>query len=105
MPLVSVVPNTVVVVTLAPPKSIWNHDHAVIPVTGPNGLNGLVVRLHVTVVPNIETVITHVVPLPFSPISSPLKWKPKKPPVVKLVLLGHGPSGVDAVQLVVEDKL
>ena len=105
MPHVSVVLNTVVVVTPVPPKSIWNHDHAVIPVTGLNGLNGLVVRLHVTVAQNIETAITLVVPLPFSPISSPQKWKPKKPPVVKLVLLGHGQSGADAVQHVVEDKL
>ena len=105
MPHVLVVLNTAVVVTLAPPKSIWNHDHVVILVTGLNGLNGLVVQLHVTVVQNIETVITLVVPLPFSPISSPQKWKSEKPPVVKLVHLGHGQSGVDAVQHVVEDKL
>ena len=105
MPLVLVVLNIAVVVTPAPPKSIWNHDHAVIPVTGPNGLNGLVVQLLVTVDPNIEIVITLVVPLPSSLISLPPKWKPKKLLAVKLVLLDHGPSGADAVQLVAEDKL
>ena len=102
---VSVVLNTVVVVTHVLQKSIWNHDHVVIPVTGPNGLNGLVALPHVTVVPNIATVITLVVPLPSSPISSPPKWKLKKPPVVKLVLSGPGADGADAVQLVAEDKL
>ena len=59
----SVVLNTAVGVTPARPKSIWNHDHVVILDTGPNGLNGLVVLHHVTVVRNIEIVITHVVPL------------------------------------------
>ena len=102
---VSVVLNTAVVVTPVLPKSIWNHDHVVTLVTGLNGLNGLVVQLHVTVVPNIEIVITLVVPLPSSLISLPLKWKLKKLLAVKLVLLDHGPSGADAVQLVAEDKL
>ena len=101
---VLVVPNTVAVVILVLQKSIWNRDHVVILVTGPNGLNGLVALPHVTVVPNIATVITLVVPLPSSPISSPPKWKLKKPPVVKLELSGHGADGADAVQLVAEDK-
>ena len=102
---VSVVLNTVVVVIHVLQKSIWNQDHVVTLVTGPNGLNGLVALPHVTVVPNIATVIILVVPLPSSPISSPPKWKPKKLPVVNLVLLGHGADGADAVQLVAEDKL